>query len=97
METQTKPFALAVTKLSSTLPRTREIDILMRQLLSSATSIGANHREANRGVSRADFAKRSELFKKKRPKRKYWLELLIDRGLTRRSDAQELLQASGKS
>jgi four helix bundle protein len=56
METQTKPFALAVTKLSSTLARMREIDNLMRQLIRSATSIGANYREANRGVSRADFA-----------------------------------------
>src|SRR6202011_5574654 len=56
LEQRTKRFALAIIKFSSSLPRTREIDILMRQLIRCATSIGANYREANRGVSRADFA-----------------------------------------
>ena len=56
LEQRTKRFALAVIKFSSSLPRNREIDILMRQLIRCATSIGANYREANRGVSRADFA-----------------------------------------
>ncbi len=56
LEQRTKRFALAVIRFVSALPRTREADVLGRQLLRSATSIGANYREANRGVSRADFA-----------------------------------------
>src|SRR5437867_9708099 len=40
LEQRTKRFSLAVIKFSSSLPRTREIDILIRQLIRSATSIG---------------------------------------------------------
>ena len=64
LEQRTKRFSLAVIKFSSSLPRTREIDILIRQLVRSATSIGANYREANRGVSRADFANKTETVQK---------------------------------
>ena len=59
LEQRTKRFGLAVIKFCSSLPRTREADVLGRQLLRSATSIGANYREANRGVSRADFANKN--------------------------------------
>jgi hypothetical protein len=56
---RTKKFALAVIEFVSLLPRTREADVLANQVLRSGTSIGANYREANRGVSRADFAKQN--------------------------------------
>jgi four helix bundle protein len=55
LEQGTKRFALAVLEFVSNLPLHRTADILVRQLLRSATSMGANYREANRGVSRADF------------------------------------------
>ena len=64
LEKRPKRFALAVIKCSSSLPRTREIDILIRPLIRSATSIGANCEEANRGVSRADFANKTETAQK---------------------------------
>ena len=56
LERRTKLFALAVLKFSASLSRDREIDVLARELVRAATSIGANYREANRAVSRADFA-----------------------------------------
>src|SRR5437762_13638524 len=94
LEQRTKRFALAVIKLASSLPRTREVDILTRQLIRSATSIGANYREANRGVSRADFANKIGTVQKEAAETQYWLELLIDSDLTRRDAAQELLRES---
>jgi four helix bundle protein len=96
LEQRTKRFALAVIKLSSSLPRTREIDILSRQLIRSATSIGANYREANRGVSRADFTNKIGTVQKEAAETQYWLELLIDSGLTRRDDVQDLLRESSE-
>jgi len=52
---------------------------LGKQLLRSATSIGANYREANRGVSRAGFCEQKLVrSKKKPPETQYWLELLIE-------------------
>src|SRR5437588_8631939 len=96
LEQRTKQFSLSVIKFSSSLPRTREADTLGRQLLRSATSIGANYREANRSVSRADFANKIGTVQKEAAETQYWLELLIDSTLARTEDAQELLKESSE-
>ena len=78
LEHRTKRFSLSVIKFTANLPRKREADILGRQLLRSATSIGANYREANRGVSRADFANKIGTVQKEASETQYWLELFIE-------------------
>jgi len=82
LESRTKKFSLAIIKFVSSLPRNREADVIARQLLRSATSIGANYREANRGVSRADFANKIGTVQKEAAETQYWLELLIDSGIS---------------
>jgi len=96
LEKRTKLFALAIIKFSSSLPRTRELDILMRQLIRSATSIGANYREANRGVSRADFTNKIGTVQKEAAETQYWLGLLLDSGLLRDASARDLLRESSE-
>src|SRR6266699_2958932 len=90
LEARTKRFALSVIRFSSSLPRTREGDVLARQFLRSATSIGANYREANRGVSRADFANKIGTVQKEASETQYWIELLIKAGIGARDSAQDL-------
>jgi four helix bundle protein len=80
-----------VIKFVSGLPRTRDADILARQLLRSATSIGANYREANRGVSRADFANKVGTVQKEASETQYWLELLVESGIANNPIAKSLL------
>jgi four helix bundle protein len=97
LEQRTKRFGLAVIRFCSSLPRTREADVLGKQLLRSATSIGANYREANRGVSRADFANKIGTVQKEASETQYWLELLIEseiakeRAVMLHKEATELL------
>jgi four helix bundle protein len=55
LRNRTKRFALRVIRLFQRLPRTGEAQVLGKQLLRSATSIGANYRAAGRGRSRAEF------------------------------------------
>ena len=78
LEKRTKQFSLAVITFTASLPRTREADVLGRQLLRAGTSIGANYREANRGVSRADFANKIGTVQKEASETQYWLELFIE-------------------
>ncbi|PZR76745.1 MAG: four helix bundle protein [Chthoniobacterales bacterium] len=78
LEKRTKKFALAAITLVSALPRSASSDVIARQLLRSATSIGANYREANRGVSRADFANKIGNVQKEAAETQYWIELLIE-------------------
>ena len=55
LEERTKQFSLTLIRMAKGFPRSIEAQILLRQLIRSGTSIGANYREANRAVSRADF------------------------------------------
>ena len=97
LEDRTKRFGLAGIKYCSSLPRTREADVLGKQLLRSATSIGANYREANRGVSRADFVNKIGTVQKEAAETQYWLELLIESSIAKdqaaalHQEASELL------
>jgi four helix bundle protein len=56
---------------------------LGRQLLRSATSIGANYREASRAVSRPDFTNKIGTIQKEAAETQYWLELLIESGTSK--------------
>jgi len=87
LERRTKQFSLAIIRFSAGLPRDREADIVARQLVRSATSIGANYREANRAVSRADFVNKIGTVQKEAAETQYWLELLMDSGIAKTSTA----------
>ncbi|MEY2498752.1 MAG: hypothetical protein QOD12_2308 [Verrucomicrobiota bacterium] len=96
LEQRTKRFSLAVIKFTASLPRTREADVLCRQLLRSGTSIGANYREANRGVSRADFANKIGTVQKEASETQYWIELLTESEIAAPAPAKELRKESSE-
>jgi len=96
LEQRTKQFALSVIKFVASLPQSRTCDVLTRQLLRSATSIGANYREANRAVSRADFANKIGTIQKEAAETQYWFELLIDSDIAKTSNAAHLLKESSE-
>jgi len=50
--------------------------ILINQLVRSATSIGANYSEADEAVSNRDFVNKLAIAKKEAKETKYWLHLL---------------------
>ncbi len=96
LEERTKKFGLAVIKFVSSLPRTREADVLGRQLLRCGTSIGANYREANRGVSRADFTNKIGTVQKEAAETQYWIELIIESGMAAQAGAANLHKESSE-
>ena len=75
LEQRTLAFAVAVVRFVSLLPRNDVSSVLGRQLLRSATSVGANYREANRAESRDDFIHKTALAQKEAAETEYWLEL----------------------
>ena len=56
-------------------------DVLGKQLLRSATSVGANYRAACRARSRADFISKIAVVEEEADECLYWLELLDESGL----------------
>lgn len=76
LEARTKAFALQVINFTRKLDRDPASLVLSKQLLRSATSIGANYREANRAESKSDFIHKLALVEKEAAETKYWIELL---------------------
>ncbi len=96
LEQRTKTFALSVIRFVSTWPKSKVADVLSYQLLRSATSIGANYREANRAQSRNDFIHKIALVEKESAETQYWLELSEASGLGTEIDQQWLLQEANE-
>lgn len=78
LEKRTKTFAVRIVKLAEKLPNTRPGGVIQNQLVKSGTSIGANYREANRAISRADFKHRISICEKEASETQYWLEVIIE-------------------
>ena len=70
-------FAVKAIKLTETIHGHRSI---VNQLERSATSIGANIREANYAHGKADFIAKLQIALKECSESEYWLELLIESG-----------------
>jgi len=75
LEKRTKQFALRIIAFVATLPHTKTGAIIENQLVKAGTSVGANHREANRAESRADFIHKIGIVEKECSESRYWLEL----------------------
>jgi four helix bundle protein len=107
INSRTKNLALEVIRLVQELPRTEAGSILGRQLIRSATSVGANYRAACRGRSRADFVAKIAIAEEECDETQYWLELLNESGMIKadrfkrlHDEANELtaiLVSSGKT
>lgn len=89
---RTKMLALRVIRLVEALPGNRTLDVIGRQLLRSATSVGANYRAACRARSNADMAAKLGIVEEEADETLYWLELLIEAGLMSESRLTELMQ-----
>jgi four helix bundle protein len=73
-----KEYALRVIRLYEALPNYGAVHVISHQLLRSATSPGAQHREACRAKSDADFISKIEGALQELEESGYWLELLIE-------------------
>jgi four helix bundle protein len=78
---RTKLFALRVIRLYSALPKSTEAQVLGKQVLRSATSVGANYREASRGRSKAEFIAKCGDSLRELEETAYWFELLVESGI----------------
>lgn len=86
-------FALQVIELYRILLKQNEY-VLSKQLLRSATSIGANVEEALAGQSRADFLSKMSIASKEARESNYWLRLLRDSKAISESEVEPLLKES---
>ncbi len=96
MQARTKAFALRVMKLIDTLLRSTAGQVISRQLLRSATSVGANHRAVCRAQSHAEFAAKLSVVVEEADESLYWLELLHESKLTKPERLLDLLKEANE-
>jgi four helix bundle protein len=77
---RTKRLGLSAVQLVARMPRNPIADVMARQLVRSATSVGANYRAACRGQSRLDVLAKLAIVEGEADEVIYWLELLTEAG-----------------
>ncbi len=85
-------FAVKVLKLCDCIKGHYSI---VNQLERSATSIGANIREANYAHSKPDFVSKLQISLKECYETEYWLELMLKSNLLQENDTKTLLHDCG--
>lgn len=90
LERRTLAFAVAVVRYVASLPRGDVSAVVGRQLLRSATSIGANYREANRAESRDDFIHKTGIAQKESAETGYWIEICCQTDLGNPVESEKL-------
>lgn len=78
LEERTRRFASAGFRMLNDCPRNVATKVIAYQLGKSASSIGANYREANRAESTDDFIHKIGIVLKETSETVYWLEVLSD-------------------
>ena len=76
LEERTADFAVSVFQGVDSLPLTTSSKVIAFQLGKSASSVGANYREANRAESPEDFVHKIGIALKECSESIYWLTLL---------------------
>jgi four helix bundle protein len=78
LKERTKQFAIRIVAVSRSLPRSREADVVAKQLLRSGTAVAANYRAVCRARSKAEFISKMSIVVEEADEAVFWLELLGD-------------------
>jgi len=80
LEERTLRFAKEVIDFVNILPKTMANIEIMKQIIRSFGSVGANYIEANEALSKKDFAMRVKICRKEAKESRYWRRLIEVRG-----------------
>lgn len=72
---RTKLFALDCWKFCFKVPKSREYNAYVNQLIRSSSSVGANYRASQRAKSTADFIYKLKIVEEEVDESVYWLEI----------------------
>ncbi|GAA3580994.1 four helix bundle protein [Snuella lapsa] len=72
---RTKQFALDCWSFCFRVPKSREYNAFVNQLIRSSSSVGANYRASQRAKSTADFINKLKIVEEEADESVYWLEI----------------------
>jgi four helix bundle protein len=90
LEARTTQFGKTIIIFVKTLKVTIINQNIISQVLRSATSVGANYREANAASSKKDFRNKIHICRKEIQETEHWLELLAEAESDKKSKIRDL-------
>ena len=75
---RTKKFALDCWHFCFKVPKSREYNAFVNQLIRSSSSVGANYRASQRAKSSRDFINKLKIVEEEADESIYWLEIFED-------------------
>jgi four helix bundle protein len=85
-------FILRVIKFTNFLPKTSANSVICKQLLRSATSMGANDQEADGTNTKKDFIHCYTIVRKETKETHYWLKLIYDTNPALQPKMKQIIQ-----
>jgi four helix bundle protein len=93
---RTFQFGIRCIRLAESLPKSAVAQIIARQLIRAASSVGANYRAAFRSRSRADFIAKMGIVEEECDESVYWIEVLLELGFVAEKRTKELQQEASE-
>jgi four helix bundle protein len=90
LKARTRTFSLDAIRYVRDFPRTLDADIIGRQLVKAACSVGANYRAACRSRSPADFVSKISVVAEEADESQHWLDMAIAAPIADSPEARRL-------
>jgi four helix bundle protein len=90
LEERTAVFGEKIIDFVKTLPKNTINNELIKQIIRSATSIGANYVEADGAESKKDFRHKIAICKKESKETKHWLRMIARANSNKKDECREL-------
>ncbi len=94
LEERTLEFSKRIISMTNALLSNDTNRILKNQCVRSATSVGANYREANDALGDKDFLHRIGISRKEAKETTYWIDLIIENNISMKERILPLRQES---
>lgn len=89
---RTKKLAVRIIKMSEVLPKSWAAEVIGKQVIRCASSVGSNYRAASRAKSTADMINKLKIVEEEADETLFWLELLVESELVAESKLKELMK-----
>jgi len=94
LEERTFEYTKAVFSFINDCPKTAVNSVLVKQLIRSSSSVGANYIEAREALSKKDFSMRIKICRKEVKESIYWLKLIEIKDNNAEKQRQSLIAES---
>ncbi len=93
---RTKSVGIQTIQLIDSLPKTRAADAIARQIVRSATSVGANYRAACRAKSTKDMIYKLKIVEEEADETLFWFEIINETNMLEKEKTAPIMKETNE-